>query len=291
MTDTAASASSPAFATSWRSAVHGPARLTDRLRVFARRNALSLAAALDRRLAARFVRCLYCHYVFDDQAADFENLITRLKSLGTFVTTDDLLDMLTGRRPVDGRYFHLSFDDGFRNNFTNAVPILRRHAVPAIFFVPSGLIGADWERTRSYCLNVTHYRTVIETLRWDDLKAMLDAGFEIGSHTRTHARFSAMSAEHDRLQDEILGSKEDLEQGLGYRCRYISWPYGKTTDADASSVGFTKTAGYDACFGAFRGTVVPGATDRYRIPRHHFEPQWLPAHVEYFARGNMEQAG
>ncbi|MFM8292855.1 MAG: polysaccharide deacetylase family protein, partial [Planctomycetia bacterium] len=200
MTDTPASASSQAYATSWRSAVHGPSRLTDRLRLFARRNALSLAAALDRRLADRFVRCLYCHYVFDDQAADFESLIVRLKALGTFVTTDDLLDMLTGRRPVDGRYFHLSFDDGFRNNFTNAMPILQRHAVPAIFFVPSDLIGADWERTRSYCLDVTHYRTVIETLRWDDLKAMLDAGFEIGSHTRTHARFSAMSAEHDRLQ-------------------------------------------------------------------------------------------
>ena len=158
MTDTPASASSQTYATSWRSAVHGPSRLTDRLRVFARRNALSLAAALDRRLADRFVRCLYCHYVFDDQAADFESLIVRLKALGTFVTTDALLDMLTGRRPVDGRYFHLSFDDGFRNNFTNAMPILQRHAVPAIFFVPSDLIGADWERSRSYCLDVTHYR-------------------------------------------------------------------------------------------------------------------------------------
>jgi len=83
MTDKPASASSQAYATSWRSAVRGPSRLADRLRVFARRNALSLAAALDRRLADRFVRCLYCHYVFDDQAADFESLIVRLKALGT----------------------------------------------------------------------------------------------------------------------------------------------------------------------------------------------------------------
>ena len=284
-----AASKSGRFATSLLTGVHSPVSITEKLRAFARRKALSLAAALDRRAADRFVRCLFCHYVFDEQVAEFENLIERLKSLGTFVTTDALLDMLTGRRAVDERYFHLSFDDGLRNNFTNAMPILRRHSVPAIFFVPSGVIGADWERTRNYCVDVTHYRNPIETLRWDDLKAMLDAGFEIGSHTRSHARFSAISADTNRLQDEILGSKEDLEKGLAYRCRYISWPYGTTSDADASSVGFTKTAGYEACFGAFRGTVVPGETDRYRLPRHHFEPQWLPAHVEYFARGNMER--
>jgi hypothetical protein len=250
-----------AFATSWRAAVQPASRPLDRMRSFARRSMLSALAAVRRGSADRFVRCLYCHYVFDDQRTDFERIIVRLKDMGTFVGTDQLLAMLAGERPVDGRYFHLSFDDGFRNNFTNAL------------------------------LDVTHYRSVIETLRWDDLKAMLDAGYEVGSHTRTHARFSAMSADHARLEDEILGSKQDLETALGYRCRYISWPYGRTTDADTSSVGFTKAAGYDACFGAFRGSVIAGETDRYRIPRHHFEPQWRPDHVEYFARGNMEAAG
>jgi peptidoglycan/xylan/chitin deacetylase (PgdA/CDA1 family) len=280
-----------AFATSWRAAVQPASRPLDRMRGFARRSMLSALAAVRRGSADRFVRCLYCHYVFDDQRTDFERIIVRLKDLGTFVGTEQLLAMLVGERPVDGRYFHLSFDDGFRNNFTNALPILRKHGVPAIFFVPSGLIGADWDRTRTYCLDVTHYRSVIETLRWDDLKVMLDAGYEVGSHTRTHARFSAMSSDHARLEDEILGSKQDLETALGYRCRYISWPYGRTTDADMSSVGFTKAVGYDACFGAFRGSVIAGETDRYRIPRHHFEPQWQPAHVEYFARGNMEAYG
>jgi peptidoglycan/xylan/chitin deacetylase (PgdA/CDA1 family) len=219
---------------------------------------------------------------------DFERIIVRLKEMGEFVRTDELISMLSGERPVDGRYFHLSFDDGFRNNYTNAVPILKKHEVPAIFFVPSGFIGADWERTRAYCLDVANYGSVVETLRWDDLKEMLDAGYEIGSHTRTHCRFTAISDDPARLEKEILGSKEELEAGLGYRCRYISWPYGRATDADAASVRFTKTAGYDACFGAFRGSIVVGQTDRYRIPRHHFESQWPLSHVEYFARGNRE---
>lgn len=279
------------YATAWRDAVPPPARGIAGLRAAVRSGALSTMSRLARGPADRFVRCLYCHYVFDDQVAAFERLVLRLKSLGTFIDTNALLDMLAGRRPVDGRYLHLSFDDGFRNNVTNALPVLRRHAVPAIFFVPTALVGAGWDRARDYCLNVTHYRAVIEMMTWDDVRAVLDAGYEVGSHTRTHARFSAISTERRHLEDEIAGSKHDLESRLGCRCRFISWPYGRVTDADASSVDFTREAGYDACFGAFRGSVRPGATDPYRIPRHHFEAQWPLSHVEYFARGNRETAG
>lgn len=138
------------YAISWRTAVPATTTGADRLRAFARWSALSAMSVFSRKVADRFVRCLYCHYVFDDQVTAFDRMIGRLRSLGTFVDTAMLLDMLAGHRPVDGRYFHLSFDDGFRNNFTNALPILQKHSVPAIFFVPSALIGADWARTRDY---------------------------------------------------------------------------------------------------------------------------------------------
>jgi peptidoglycan/xylan/chitin deacetylase (PgdA/CDA1 family) len=219
----------------------------------------------------------------------FESILRRLQALGDFIDSDALLCMLVGDRPIDGRYFHLSFDDGFRNNLTNALPILRKLSIPAIFFVPSAIVGADYDCVRDYCLNVTHYRAVIEMMGWDDLKAILDAGYEVGSHTRTHARFSVISGDESRLEDEIVGSKHDLEKALRYECRFISWPYGQVRDADATSVAFTRRAGYDACFGAFRGKVMPRVTDRFRIPRHHFEPQWPLSHVQFFARGNMER--
>jgi hypothetical protein len=90
------------------------------------------------------------------------------------------------------------------------------------------------------------------------------------------------------MEDEILGSKKELEANLNYECKYISWPFGKLTDADSKSLKMVKDAGYAACFGAFRGTVEPGTTDIFSIPRHHFEVQWPISHVEYFARGNME---
>jgi peptidoglycan/xylan/chitin deacetylase (PgdA/CDA1 family) len=237
-----------------------------------------------------FLRCLYCHYVFDDQARRFEQLITQLSRIGRFVDTPTCVSILEGRRPLDGKYFHLSFDDGFRNLFTNALPILRRHEIPAAFFVPSSLIGADWEVTKDYCQNKVHQRGVVETLKWKDLAEIASAGYEVGSHTRTHARFSAISRNPAALEDEIAASKRDIERALGIECRYISWPYGRRDDVDAASLKATQAAGYRACFGAFRGSIVPQQTSAYSIPRHHFEVQWPASHVKYFARGNWERA-
>jgi peptidoglycan/xylan/chitin deacetylase (PgdA/CDA1 family) len=277
------------YVTNWKESVSIPSGLRARAGSYLRHAALDLLGVADRFQEKVFLRCLYCHYVFDDQVQRFEHLIAALKRVGRFIDTPTCLSILEGRRRLDGRYFHLSFDDGFRNLFTNALPILRRQGVPAIFFVPTSLIGADWEATRDYCVNKVHHRGVVEMLKWEDLAEIASAGHEIGSHTRTHARFSAISHSPALLENEILGSKTDIEQALGLECRCISWPYGRMSDADAPSLQMAQAAGYRGCFGAFRGSIVPNRTNAYSIPRHHFEVQWPLAHVNYFARGNWEQ--
>lgn len=276
------------YATHWRQAVPLPKGVLGKARNLCRHTILSACSLVKRTTEKGFLRGLYCHYVFDDQLRDFERMISRLKRQGRFIDTETCIDMLRGKKEIDGRYFHLSFDDGFRNNFTNALPILQKHEIPAMFFVPSSLIGADWETTKAYCLETTKYNAVIEMLTWEDIKHMVSLGYEIGSHTKTHARFSEISQSAQKLEDEILGSKLELENNLGQECKYISWPYGTRTDADESSLSMARSAGYQACFGAYRGTMVPGKTDLFTIPRHHFEAHWPLAHVEYFARGNME---
>jgi len=276
------------YATQWQQAAPPPSTISGQARAFLRNTVLSISSAVDRRQDDSYLRCLYCHYVFDDQREDFHRLIAKLKRIGEFVNTDECIQMLTGKKKIDKRYFHLSFDDGFRNNFTNAFPILARHNVPAIFFVPTAIIEASWDRTRHYCLDTTAYKEVTEVMRWKDLRDLVASGYEVGSHTRTHARFADISCSEDLMKDEILGSKNELESNLNCECKYISWPYGRLTDADPRSLEMVEEAGYVACFGAYRGTVEPGFTDSFSIPRHHFEVEWPSSHIEYFARGNME---
>lgn len=271
------------YASQWREAVGQPQGVRAKLRHRLRGGLLSTLFWARQARAGSFLRCIYCHYVFDDQAERFDRLVAALCEIGTFVDTDTCVRMAQGEQPIDGKCFHLSFDDGFRNNFTNALPVLRRRRVPGLFFVPSGLVGADYELARHYCLETTDYTGVIEMMRWPDLEALLDAGCEIGSHTRTHARFSEVSGDPAALESEILGSKKDLEAKLGFDCKYISWPFGTLSDADARSLEMVRQSGYAACFGAFRGNIEPGKTPLYAIPRHHFEVQWPRSHVLYFA--------
>ena len=276
------------YATHWKQAVPLPSGIVGKSRALLRDVVLSIYSVTNRKLEENYLRCLYCHYVFDDQREEFELSITELMKVGEFVDTDTCIQMLQGKQEIDKRYYHLSFDDGFRNNFTNALPILRKHKVPAIFFVPSSLIEANWTDTEKYCSKTTRYGSVIEMLRWNDLREIVSQGYEIGSHTKTHARFSAISRNKLLMEDEILGSKKELEANLDYECKYISWPFGKLTDADDESLKMARNAGYTACFGAYRGAIRPGSTDIFRIPRHHFEAQWPISHIKYFARGNME---
>jgi peptidoglycan/xylan/chitin deacetylase (PgdA/CDA1 family) len=277
------------YATEWREAAPLPSSPREKTRALARSLALSTLSSFRPARQELFLNCLYCHYVFDDQRERFEELITDLKHLGSFVDTATCIDMLEGRADIDGRYFHLSFDDGFRNVHTNALPILAEHSVPAIVFVPTGLVGADWHQTRRYCLETAMYRGVIEMATWKDLKEAQAHGFEVGSHTRSHKRFTDMSDMPNVLRDEIAGSKRDIEEHLQTECKYISWPYGTLKDADETSLNAAREAGYRAVFGAYRGAVIPGRTGIYSIPRHHFEVQWPLSHVRYFANGGRNR--
>jgi len=277
------------YVNSWKQAISPPRRLVNHSREFLRGVALNAADIIQKPATTPFLRALYCHYVFDDQVEAFERMIVGLKAMGTFVDTNALLEMLHGRRPIPGPCFHLSIDDGFRNIYTNAFPVLQRHGIPATFFVPTALIGVGLELARHYCKEVTLYADVIEMVRWEDLLEMQEAGIEIGSHTRTHARFSDISGNPALLHAEMYESKAELEQRLGRECRSISWPYGTHRDADACSLEAVDAAGYLACFGAFRGQIQPQKTDRLRIPRHHFEAQWPWRHVHYFAQGGHEK--
>lgn len=257
-----------------------------RLSEFARHSILSLLSALPAPNRSPSLRLLYCHYVFDDQVQQFETVLRTLLDLGDFVDSTTAIKIVAGTQDLTRDVFHLSFDDGFKNIILNAMPILRRYNIPAIFFVPTSQIVGDIGQISADV--DLHGPQPIEMATWRDLEKAVSLGFEIGSHTRRHARLSELSKSTSAMEDEILGSREDLIERLGH-CRYISWPYGRSSDVDASVLSVVEKAGYDGCFGAFRGRVVPGVTSRFRIPRHHFEVQWPLTHIEFFARGGLEK--
>jgi Polysaccharide deacetylase len=258
----------------------------ERFRDALRHAGLVVAGAARRPSRSPVVRALYVHGVYDDQVRNFRSLLTRLNAIGPFLSTADVLDVVAGRRTVEAAAFHLSFDDGFDNNYRNAFPILQEMGIRAAFFVPSAFIGATDNDVIDRWWVAEKARKPTRPMRWEWLREMSAAGHEIGSHTRHHVRLSAISADAAKLAEEVAGSKREIEDHLGTGCRSIAWPYGTALDLDERSRDAVQEAGYSLCFGGMRGYVRPSSPN---IARHHFEANWPWMHVRYFALGGSEK--
>lgn len=237
--------------------------------------ALSLGGLFVRQPHQPFLRALYFHSVYDLDRANFERTMRELMRWGSFIDTTNLLRIMEGGQAPEARYFHISFDDGYRNLLRNALPFLKTLKIPALVFVVTERAGQDPTEGPDQRL-----------MSWEELRLIRTWGFEVGSHTQSHPRLSEIAAQE--LEKEVAESKRAIEDRLGAECSYIAWPGGRRADVDERFFAAVRAVGFKACFGGFRGSVVPSQTNRFSIPRHHLEASWPLSHVRYFAAGHGE---
>lgn len=174
--------------------------------------------------------------------------------------------------PDDADAVALTFDDGFANFSTVALPLVTAHALPATVFVVSDHTGGtnawggrDWPGIPTLPL-----------MDWAALERVAAAGIQIGAHTRRHPDLTALAS--DALDDEIGGCVTAIERALGVRPTALAYPYGHVSDA---VVGVVREWCELACTTELR--VLEARDDRLRLPRLD---AW------YFRRaGQLEQWG
>jgi peptidoglycan/xylan/chitin deacetylase (PgdA/CDA1 family) len=129
----------------------------------------------------------------------------------------------------------ITFDDGFRDFYTAALPVLRRHQCGATVFLPTAFIG----RERRFFKDR-------ECMTWDEVREAQRDGIEFGSHTVTHPKLYELDL--SRLRGELKESKTTMETELGRPVRSFAYPYAFPS-ADPlfvrEFVGLLKEAGYD----------------------------------------------
>jgi peptidoglycan/xylan/chitin deacetylase (PgdA/CDA1 family) len=161
----------------------------------------------------------------------------------------------------------ITFDDGYRDNLENAVPILRRHGYPAVIFVPIGYVGEPRPLPHEEPLAVRGL--VNRTLGWDEVAELAEAGVRVESHGIGHRPLANL--ELDEAAREITLSKLRLEDRLGRPVRAFAFVKGSEADYRPVHLSLLKQAGYDVAF-----TSVSGAndarTDPLQLRRYNVEP-------------------
>jgi peptidoglycan/xylan/chitin deacetylase (PgdA/CDA1 family) len=157
---------------------------------------------------------------------------------------------------------HITFDDGYAENCSHALPYLIANRVPTTYFVASqhAITGKPFPHDVALGKPMP-----VNTVQ--QIIAMADAGIEIGAHTRSHADLSQI-ADEAALQDEIAGSKQDLEQRLGRHVRYFAFPYGTAKQLTAPAIRMCREAGFEAICSAVGGYNFPG-DNPFHLQRMH----------------------
>jgi peptidoglycan/xylan/chitin deacetylase (PgdA/CDA1 family) len=232
-------------------------------------------------IAARLVRrgrvpisILYYHRVADDfpnpwtmSCAMFSRQMQWLKERFDLISLSEVQQRL--RQGVNARpAVAITFDDGYGDNCAHAIPLLIKQRIPCTYFV-SSRFALD---NKPFPHDVARG----EPLRPNtvsELRAMAEAGIEIGAHTRTHADLGKV---HDprRLRDEVVDAAHELEDALSTPIRYFAFPYGLHANLSAEAFRLARRAGYQGACSAYGGYNWPG-DDSFHLQRIHADPEML----------------
>ena len=172
------------------------------------------------------------------------------------ISPDDLLEFVNPaparrgeikeEKVLPNRPVLIAFDDGYKDNFTYAYPILKRYDFRATIFLVTRYMG----KKNGWCKGGE------EMLSRKEIEEMRREGFSFGSHTHTHPNLLELS--RDKVLSEIRDSKRILEERLGEPIKFFAYPYGKFNSQIRDMV---KEAGY---LGAF--STLPGKNAKNEDP-------------------------
>jgi peptidoglycan/xylan/chitin deacetylase (PgdA/CDA1 family) len=142
----------------------------------------------------------------------FADQLAYLRDAGfTAVTAGDLAKILAGGAgALPARPVVLTFDDGYADFHSRALPLLKQYGHTATVFQTTGWVDTVFGRRRM--------------LNWRQLAEIAEAGIEIGAHSHEHPEFDRLS--DDKLRDELDGPRRMIEDKLGFAVPGLAYPFG-----------------------------------------------------------------
>jgi peptidoglycan/xylan/chitin deacetylase (PgdA/CDA1 family) len=198
--------------------------------------------------------------------AAFEAQMQELKNKGiAVIPMQDFLAWRRGEKAIPPKSAILTFDDGWKSQYDVAWPILKKFNYPVTLFIYTEGIKPG------------HFSGG-ESMSWEQLAEMRDAGVDIQGHTATHSDlrkpYDKVAKKHlnpqeyeEWLQKEIGGSKQMIEQKLGVKVNCFAVPYGFHNDHIRD---VAMKAGYEALFTVY-GQPITMQTPLSSVGRYLME--------------------
>lgn len=208
-------------------------------------------------------------------AADFERQMGALTNCGiSVISLRDFLAWKRGEKNIPDRSAVITIDDGYKSAYTIAWPILRRHGYPFTMFIYTDYVKGGPQAGG-------------ESISWEQLAEMRDAGVDIQSHTISHRmlraeRSFAQPADYEAwLWRELAGSKAILEQRLGIKVVALAVPVGSSSSRIRE---MSAKAGYEAVFMTI-GEKITYGTPLNVLGRYMVSAGWSNLYSEAVAFG------
>jgi peptidoglycan/xylan/chitin deacetylase (PgdA/CDA1 family) len=117
----------------------------------------------------------------------------------------------------------VTFDDGYEELVTYALPVLRRYGFGAAVFIVTGRVGGTntWDEAQG--------SATLRLMTTEQIRHWATQGIEFGAHSRTHADLTTLSV--NELDEEIVGSRDDLMKILGTPVTSFAYPFGSYNPA------------------------------------------------------------
>lgn len=226
----------------------------------------------------------YYHHVFDDEKAGFERQLKYLKNFGDFISLTDACFVLSSAENLKGKYFCVTFDDGYQCLYDNMMPISAAMNVPVTIYLPTDYIGLKHENEADLKIikaNLPQNPGLLSFLDWEGCRQMLPHGISFGSHTKSHIHLA--SIDEAKTQQELKESKIIIETELQTACVDFACPWGvngKDFNPDITTP-IAKKLGYRSFASTNRGKNSD-AIDLFTLKRDHLLANWPNAQLKYF---------